>query len=136
MRYIKLLYNSFLWGLTAAILAFQNQWLEMRMNIGYIIPIVMVGAFAILAAAELRIRKKVSFGMSSRFTIINILICTITSILTLGLERIKVVPAVILREGIGMTRLSFGRVNTVLVIALVIGLGAVLLEDRLKPSNK
>lgn len=136
MRYIKFLYNSFLWGLTAAILAFQNQWLEMRMNIGYIIPMVMVAAFAILTAAELLKGKKASFEMSSRVTIVNILICTITSILTLGQERIKVVPAVIIREGIGMTRLSFGRVNTVLIIALVIGLGVIMLEGNLKSSNK
>jgi len=123
MKVYRLIYNSFIWGMLVSILAFQNTWLEMRMNIGIIIPIFM--ALCLIVGILLKkAGKEQLLSLSKAFTIINVLICTVMSLLVLGFERIQVVPASIVREGLKITYVSFDSMNIALLI-LVFG-GVVL----------
>ena len=36
MKLFKIVYNSFIWAMTIAILCFKSEWLQMRVNTGYI----------------------------------------------------------------------------------------------------
>jgi len=119
MKVYRLIYNSFIWGMLVSILAFQNTWLEMRMNIGIIIPIFMALFLAVGILLE-KAGKEQLLSLSKEFTIINVLACTGMSLLVLGFQRIKVVPASIVREGLKLTNISFDTMNIVLLI-LVFG---------------
>lgn len=121
MKLYKLIYNSFIWGMLISILAFQNVWLEMRMNIGIIIPIFMVLTL-ILGILLKKVGKEHLLKLNVTFTVINLLVCTIISLLVLGMERILVVPASIVREGFKCTNISFDIMNIILIILLIGGL--------------
>lgn len=119
MNIYKVLFNTFLWGILAAIIAFQNTWLEMRMNTAIFIPAIMLIFTIILLAA-----KKAKY-IGFKFSIINFFICSITSIIILGLKRVKIVPASIIREGLGLTSLSFDIVNLLIICILVSGIAII-----------
>ena len=121
IKVFRLLYNSFILGIFISILAFQSEWLEMRVNIGIFIPIVMLLCFAIGGLLE-KLGKDHIMELSLRTTIINLLLCIFISLGILGLERIQVVPASILREGMKVTDISFDSINVALLLLLVGGL--------------
>lgn len=126
MRAFKLLYNSFIWGLLGAILAFQNTWLEMRINIAIIIPIIMI--ISILLFTIIKKGKLLTF----RFSTINLIVCTVISMIILGFKRAKIVPASILREGLNVTEVSFTIMNLILAVILIGGLGIIYFSSREK----
>ncbi|KRQ87458.1 hypothetical protein ABG79_00796 [Caloramator mitchellensis] len=112
MTFFKLLYNTFIWGLLGAIIAFQNTWLEMRVNIAIFIPVIMI-IFTLIFV----FLKKVNY-LDYKFSITNLLICSILAVLVLGIKRIRIVPASIIREGLGIPSLSFDAVNLSLILIL------------------
>ncbi|MEN6327738.1 MAG: hypothetical protein ABFD18_16235 [Syntrophomonas sp.] len=116
MRIFSLLYNGFIWGLLAAIIAFQNEWLEMRISIGLIIPIVML----LVIVAGL-ISQKLS-GISAGTTSINLLASLLIAFLILGGKRLAVVPAAMIRELIRRPDIGFSSVNLALILCLAVGL--------------
>lgn len=126
MRYFSLIYNGFIWGLLAAIIAFNNQWLEMRINIGYIIPVVML----IVMIAVLMYKKPVI--MTPRFSLLNLASCFLICYLILGSKRLTVVPAAIIREALKMTDIAFPTINMVLIACLMLGLITIFIW---KPKN-
>lgn len=121
MRIFSTLYNGFIWGLLVAIIAFQNEWLEMRISVGLIIPIVML----LVAAVGLTTKKL--FGMSARFTALNLLVSALVAFLILGSQRLAVVPAAMIREAIKITDIGFTVINLGLSICLILGLIAILI---------
>jgi len=121
MRYFILIYNGFVWGLLTAIIAFNNQWLEMRINIGYLIPAVML----VVLIAVLTSKKTVI--ITGKFTAVNLFLCFILTYGVLGTKRLTVVPAAIIREAIKMTDVKFAAVNLFLVLCLTLGLITILL---------
>ena len=127
MRIFSLLYNGFIWGMLIAIMAFQNEWLEMRVNIGLIIPAVM---FLVTAVVSL-IKKPLN--LSGRFTAVNLFVGVWAAFLILGSKRLLVVPAAMLREAIKMTDIGFSTINLVLIIGLIAGLTAIWAG---KPTNQ
>ncbi|MEW9080333.1 hypothetical protein [Terrisporobacter glycolicus] len=126
MKYLKTMYNTFLWALVFAITCFKSEWLEMRVNVGYILFITFVVLTVILS---IYLRKK-DLQLNLKFTIINIAICFIYGNFIYGFKRLQVVPASIIREGINMTRLPFSKINLILLIILVLGLLLILFSDR------
>lgn len=126
MKTFKLLYNSFIWGLLGAVLAFQNTWLEMRINIAIIIPIIMV--ISILLLIVIKKSELLTFWFSA----INLVVCTAISMIILGFKRAKIVPASILREGLHVTEVSFTIMNFILVVLLIGGLGIIYFNSRKK----
>ncbi|MCC3865888.1 hypothetical protein K0040_16650 [Terrisporobacter petrolearius] len=126
MKYLKIMYNAFLWALVFAITCFKSEWLEMRVNIGYILFI----AFGVLTAIfSIYLRKK-NLQLGFKFTIINIVICFIYGNFVYGFKRLQVVPASIIREGINITRVPFSKINLILLIILILGLLLILFSDR------
>ncbi|HBI91385.1 MAG TPA: hypothetical protein DDY58_02500 [Terrisporobacter glycolicus] len=126
MKYLKIMYNAFLWALVFAITCFKSEWLEMRVNIGYILFIAF-GVLTVIFSIYLR-KKNLQFGF--KFTIINIVICFIYGNFIYGFKRLQVVPASIIREGINITRVSFSKINLILLIILILGLLLILFSDR------
>lgn len=126
MKYLKIMYNAFLWALVFAITCFKSEWLEMRVNIGYILFIAF-GVLTVILSIYLR-KKNLQFGF--KFTIINIVICFMYGNFIYGFKRLQVVPASIIREGINITRVPFSKINLILLIILILGLLLILFSDR------
>jgi uncharacterized membrane protein YdjX (TVP38/TMEM64 family) len=135
MKVFRLLYNSFIWGILISILAFQSEWLEMRVNIGIFIPIVMVSCLIVKTLLK-KLGKGHLFHLNLTTTIINVIACTIISLVVLGIERIQVVPASIIREGMKVTSISFDSINIILLLLLIAGLILCFFErDGVKMKN-
>ncbi|WP_434798978.1 hypothetical protein [Terrisporobacter vanillatitrophus] len=131
MKYLKIMYNTFLWALVFAITCFKSEWLEMRVNVGYILFI----AFGVLTVILTAYLRKKDLQLNFKFTIINIAICFIYGNFIYGFKRLQVVPASIIREGINMTRVPFSKINMILSIILILGLLLILLSDRKEYNN-
>lgn len=116
MKFFILIYNGFIWGLLAAVMATRSLWLDMRISIGLIIPTIIL--FTIIVGLIAKNRLIITL----KFTLVNLILCFILTFLVLGTKRLAVVPASIIRESIKMTSISFSVVNWVLLISLALGL--------------
>jgi purine-cytosine permease-like protein len=127
MRIFKLMFNSFIIGLVISTLAFQSEWLEMRMNIGYFIPITMILA---LIGYFLQSKRYPRFNhLSLMATIANIFISSAICAAVLGFERLLIVPAAIIRELLLLTKIPFDRINIGLILLMIIGLLVIWLGE-------
>lgn len=131
MKYLKIAYNAFLWALVVAITCFKSEWLEMRVNVGHIL-FVTFAVLTIILSVYLR-KKDLKFNF--KFTIINLVICSVYSILIYGFKRLQVVPASIIREGIDITRVPFSKINMAILIILILGLLLILFSDLKDHKN-
>lgn len=131
MKYLKIMYNTFLWALVFAITCFKSEWLEMRINVGYILFITF-GVLTVILSIYLR---KKDLQLNFKFTIINLVVCFIYGNFIYRFKRLQVVPASIIREGINMTRVPFSKINMILLIILILGLLLILLSDRKEYKN-
>jgi len=125
MILLAYLYNGLVLGLLFSILAFQNQWLEMRINVGIIAFVTIVISMIIYTIALIKnkpINKKrlVIFTFSSLFSSI-----TITFVI-LGVKRITTLPASILREALGITKISFENINIIILSIIILGIVTIL----------
>lgn len=128
MKLFKIVYNSFLWAMTIAILCFKNEWLQMRVNTGYIFG----GLLILSTMVVLFVFRKREDVFHSLFTAGNLIICSVIGLLMYGGERMKVVPAALVREGIHQTRIPFSKINLILCIITVAGILIIGLNDILK----
>ena len=113
MKTFALLYNSFLWATAAAVALFRITWLEMRVNMGWI----LFGLWAILfLCAHLRGLRPGRVG-----TAVSLAGAIGCCALLLGWERLFAVPAFILREGLGIDRTPVDAINVVLAGILLLG---------------
>lgn len=126
MRIFALLYNGFIWGLLVAIIAFQNEWLEMRISVGLIIPAIMLLVVAIALITKKR------FEMPAGFTTVNLLVSLLAAFLILGSKRLGVVPAAMIREAVHRPDIGFPSINLFLMLGLITGLTVIWLR---KPRN-
>lgn len=131
MKYLKITYNAFLWALVVAITCFKSEWLEMRVNVGHILFI----TFALLTIILSVYLRKKDLKFNFKFTIINLVICFIYSVLMYGFKRLQVVPASIIREGIDITRVPFSKINIAILIILILGLLLILFSDIKEHKN-
>lgn len=115
MKYFSILYNSFLWALVISITSFKSEWLEMRLNIGFVFFGLWLAMFAVISLFS---RKK-TIIMGFTFSIINLVVCSIYGLLLYGIHRLAVVPASIIREGLHITKISFFSINIVLCVFLL-----------------
>ncbi len=128
MRLFKIVYNSFLWAMTIAILCFKNEWLQMRVNTGYIFG----GLLILLTMVVLFVFRKREDVFNSLFTAGNLIVCSVIGLIMYGGERMKVVPAALVREGIHQTRIPFSKINLILCIITAAGILIIGLNDILK----
>ncbi len=110
-------YNAYVWSMLISVILFQNTWLEMRVNIGWIFFGLIIMLF-LLQVCTKRLRK---IFATLAFSTISLLISSVNIYYILGLERLKIIPASIIREGIMQNRISFETINILLVIITVIG---------------
>ena len=121
-------YNTSLWAMTISMLLGMWAWLGMRMNLGWI----FYGCWILFAVILVLIRK-LSCGW--KFTTINVAVCAAVNFLVFGFDKLKILPAVRIREGIMMPTLNLGAVNTVMMAFLIVGFALVLffgLKDKKK----
>jgi hypothetical protein len=97
---------------------FRIAWLEMRVNMGLFFFVLWAFFAIVLTIGGRFFRFKVS---CFRGATLNLFACGIGCFLILGKDRLLTVPAAIIREGLLMPRLAFGRVNAVIGIALLLG---------------
>ena len=128
MKLFKIVYNSFLWAMTIAILCFKNEWLQMRVNTGYIFG----GLLILSTMVVLFVFRKQEVVFNSLFTAGNLIICSVIGLLMYGGERMKVVPAALVREGIHQTKITFSKINLILCIITAAGILIIGLNDILK----
>lgn len=69
---------------------------------------------------------------NSLFTAGNLIVCSLIGFIMYGAERMKVVPAALIREGIHQTRIPFSKINLVLCIITVAGILMIGLSDIFK----
>lgn len=122
------IYNTALWAMTVSMLLGMWAWLGMRVNMGWI----FYGLWVILAIVFILIRK-LSCGW--KFTAVNLLVCGAIDVLVFGFDKLKILPAARIREGIGMYTLNLGVVNNVILGFLVVGFALILFFD-LKNKKK
>lgn len=111
-----------------ALTCFNNTWLQMRVNTGYI----FYAGWVVLTVLLGIILRKREPGL--RFSLINLVICTVYSIFLYGWKRLQIVPASIIREGIHQGTIKFSVINTAVFVFIVLGM-AIILLDAIKQKN-
>lgn len=125
MKYLRLVINSFFWGMVIALLAFQSQTLEMMMNVGIIIPVVVIASLGI-GILQKRAGQKSLLDFDAIFIIKNTAICIAMAFLILGfrtaVDRILIVPAAMIRELLQISSVSFDTINIVIFLVVLVGI--------------
>jgi hypothetical protein len=131
MTFLIFIYNGFILGFLFSILAFQNQWLEMRINVGLIIFLTIF--ISIILYIITLLKKKVIYIKKLRvFTLCSLFSSFIITFLILGSKRIITLPASILRESMGLTQVSFGTFNIIILLIILIGIVPILFVNQSK----
>ena len=125
MKVLASVYNGFLWSMALTVTLFGNQWLEMRVNMG----LIFAASWAVLSVAALLACHIKKLRIPIWVTLACTIACTVYTLLLLGSKRFGIVPAAIIREGAGMSRISFGTVNLTMVVALAIILTVLVIGE-------
>lgn len=131
MNSIRIMLTSLIWSMALALTCFKSEWLEMRVNIGY----VFFGAFALLSAALIMTSRKRNFNLSFVLTTACIITAALYSLALYGFDRIRVVPASIIREGMNLTKLPFSTINAV-ALTIILVLYAVTAASEFQKNRK
>lgn len=129
---ISIIFNSILLAMAIALSCFKSEWLEMRVNIGYI----FFASTLILSIILFIALKKKSRKLNLKFTLINSIIMFFYGIFLYGFKRIQIVPASIIREGIHQTRIPFSTINNVILIVLICGIIYLIVDEFLLKKKK
>ncbi|MBB6215513.1 uncharacterized membrane protein (DUF485 family) [Anaerosolibacter carboniphilus] len=134
MKYFKMLYISFLWSVLFSVICFQSEWLEMRVNIGLLGFVMMV---VFMLAGVLLDNKKGTMNdlLNMKFVFVNLVLSFGCMLLLLGLERIYVLPAAIIREGLHIRGVSFAAINSLILSFLVLGAGAMVFSENIQRKS-
>lgn len=114
---LTMLYNGFLWSLLIALFCFDNVWLQMRVNVGYI----FFGLWVLLSILGYLIFRHKTPGSRRWLTLISLIVCLGVALFKVGPQRLLVVPAAFIREGLHQNSLPFMIVNLVLGLILILG---------------
>lgn len=113
-RVICALLNSALWAMVIALCCFRWTWLEMRFNVGWIFYGVWIIAFTLILW---RIRNPLGL----KFSVINTVVSFVLGLVIChGVSEILLVPACVIREGVGFTAWNIGTINVVALSFIVI----------------
>lgn len=113
MRTMGQIYLSFIWGTAVAVALFQINWLEMRVNMGLVL-FAAAGLLFILCTAG-------DYQPTFLHICISLLLIIGTGLPMLGGERLTSLPALIIREGLGLTRADISSVKGFLLVFFVLG---------------
>lgn len=123
MRIIFSLINSMTISMTICLYLFNWMWLQMRVNIGHIFLLLFVVIGIILFA----IAKKISNKMQFFGTIIMFILMALTNLVFLGLDKVLVISASILRNGIHQNKIPLSNMNIFLIVFYVISFGVLFI---------
>ena len=115
MKLLIGIYNSFLWSLLIATILFNDTWLQMRVNIGYLFFACWL-LLVIIWSLVMRHRT-----VNRWLTVINTVIVTVVALAVEGVTNLLVIPAAFIREGLHTENVSFTSINLVLVIIIIAG---------------
>ena len=113
MTHFGRLYNAFRWAVAVSAALFQNTWLEMRVNMG----LVLFALFALFFV----ISEIWSARFSLLFTTASLVVTGAAGAFFLGVSRVCVLPALIIREGLGARFVSVSAINAAVAAFVVIG---------------
>lgn len=131
MNLFSFIYNGFNLGLFLSILAFQNEWLEMRMNIGLII-FITIGISIVTYVILNKQKRNINYVTIKVFSFLILALSFSISFFILGFSRFKTLPASIFREAIGITSLSFSVINNGLIVFILVGFLLILCTNYKK----
>lgn len=117
MYYWEMIYNTFFWAFGIVLTLFNNTWIQMRVNLGLVFFLLWLG-LCLLGLVLFRHRRQVP-GLL--FSAVNLAVCSGYCLLSYGLKRLLVVPAALIREGLGLPVLPFATINYVLAGFILIG---------------
>lgn len=136
MKHFKILYNGFIISILVSVLSFQNEWLEMRVNVGHIGFAAMILFYLSVLVFERRtgstqIKKR--FGI--RNSLLNLTVCMSGVYVLLGAQRMAALPAAILREAIYLRKVPFTQINAGVLGILAGGLFIMMISDRAEKTE-
>ena len=125
---IAILYNSVTLSMLISVCLFQNEWLEMRVNIGW----VFFGLSGLLFLLQTVIKPLGKFCATFTASALSLVISCSGIFLLLDSDSVKIIPASIIREGLMINRVPFAAINTAMIAFAVIGLLLILLRRERK----
>ena len=134
MRAFKCIFNGFVIGMFAAVLASKSVWLEMRMNLGYVI----FGVWALITAISLfLVYSGTQRNLFNWITTLVILAAALAgSLIALGPARLTRVPASLLREGLSMSGVPLTTWNILLLVVMILSTILIVAYDFKQGSMK
>ena len=115
---IAILYNSVTLSMLISVCLFLNEWLEMRVNIGWVF-FALSGLLFLLQTVIHPLKK---FCATFTASALSLVISCSGIFLLLDSESVKIIPASIIREGLMINRVPFAAINTAMIALAVIGL--------------
>ncbi len=115
---IAILYNSVTLSMLISVCLFLNEWLEMRVNIGW----VFFALSGLLFLLQTVIKPLGKFCATFKASALSLVISCSGIFLLLDSESVKIIPASIIREGLMINRVPFATINTAMIAIAVIGL--------------
>ena len=115
---LSFLYNSATLSMLISVCLFKIEWLEMRVNIGW----VFFGLSGLLFLLQLVIHPLRKFCATFTASALSLVISCSGILLLLDSESVKIIPASIIREGLMINRVPFATINAAMIAFAVIGL--------------
>ena len=125
---LSFLYNSVTLSMLLSVCMFLNEWLEMRVNIGW----VFFGLSGLLFLLQAVIKPLGKFCAAFTASALSLVVSCSGIFLLLEPESVKIIPASIIREGLMINRVPFVAINTAMIAFAVIGLLLILLRRENK----
>lgn len=125
---LAILYNSLTLGMLISVCLFLNEWLEMRVNIGWI----FFGLSGLLFLLQTVIKPLRKFCATFTVSVLSLIVSCSGILLLLDFESVKIIPASIIREGLMMNRIPFTAINTAMIIFSIAGLMMIFITRRRK----
>ena len=97
----------------ASVILFNNTWLEMRVNLGLIF-------FALTGLMFIIFKFKFKAWYGKKFALMSLIFISLTCWLILGSDGVAIIPAAIIREGLGLA-LSLNYINYMIYAFLILG---------------
>ena len=133
MKYFVVLYNTFLWAMLIAFMMFKNVWLEMRVNIGLCFFVIWALLFIIFSFVN---NKKHIFKKYLIFSLINLVLCFILTLIILSPSAIAYTPSSIVRDGLFIFRsLKLNLINIILSIFIIAGILIIYVLSLIKKRS-
>ncbi len=125
IRLLKAGLLGFVLGFLLALWSARSVWLEMRFNIGTIIPATVLGCMLLSFCKRVRIRYSIFLFLQVIWVVVFFLIYPFET------DALATIPACLLREGCLLAFVSLSWINLVLALILLAGNIIWMVQDRI-----